>query len=322
MIKVLVVGDVMVDRYLFVQNTRRAQEADVPVYDVVEKRDVLGGAGNVANNLRELLPAGSLVCMVGIANLKDSRCLSMIPSIYPETVDCPTMIKERICQLSPAGAKIISRIDHLTRFPEVDFSILNQKLDYWLSMHWDAVVFSDYDKGTIPSAEFVQRFSKIPLRIVDSKRKDLSIFRGLDVLKINEGEYSAQVSLQNSLYNSLPVSSMFNYCVVTRGKDPTILQQFDQARAERIAADPKNHYSFVTPGKIYVTHEEQFPVETRHQVDVTGCGDTHTAALCVSLLENRDIRSAIRFANRCAGLVVEKFGTSTVNRKELEDGED
>lgn len=271
--RVLVVGDAMIDRYVFVNSNRMAPEAPIPVWVKQGVDDRPGGAANVCENLRAIAQGEVDIMLAGILN--------------------PAMIKVRYVD---ADQRIVYRVDSFEKFdPNATTQYEQAFCDYLFPAELpDAIIISDYDKGTI-SEKVVQRIRESGVKpvIVDSKRKDLRIFEGFQVLKINLAEYGVQCASQD--YTC--VERLFDNVVVTKGKDGAELRMCEKVKSN---------------DRRYLVHTEQFPVEKVEKVvDVTGCGDTHTAALTFSLLKNGgDIRLALKFANACARSVVQKFGTS------------
>lgn len=292
-LKILVIGDIMIDKYVFVDTTRNASEARIPVWDFADEQYRLGGAANVANNLQTLGGDDVEVFLAGIVDVKTRVFIQTCGINVDLCAGSETMFKTRFVKNSD---EIILRYDNMKSFDACDHEFFMELLKHYSYEPFDAVVVSDYDKGTITPEvmKIVNSFGVKPV-IVDSKRRDLTMFQGNSVLKINEHEYSIQSS--SSIYPY--VEGLFDYVVVTLGEDGADLRQCEMTKSNQ---------------KRYVVHRENFPTKKAHAKDVTGCGDTHTAALCFSLLKNGgDIRMAIRFANACASRVVQKFGTSVVN---------
>jgi bifunctional ADP-heptose synthase (sugar kinase/adenylyltransferase) len=294
--RVLVVGDIMLDRYVHVETHRRAQEVPIPVWDEVSRETRLGGAANLANNLKAiggddfnvdllgLAPGDSVFDALRRAAGFDSLCINVNHG----------MEKTRYV----SEGTIFFRSDNMTRFRQRDADELASMFYRFEAPEkdYDAVVVSDYDKGTV-TPRLVSMLTRFPVRFVDSKRRDLRTFKSFDVLKVNEHEFSEQVS--NREYPG-PFEALFDNVIVTKGAFGAELRKFDPSSTE----------------KRYLVHCEDFPLEgsprdrdVTRPVDVTGCGDTHTAAMLVSYLKTGDIRLAVRFANRCASAKVRKFGT-------------
>ncbi len=314
--RILVVGDIILDEYRHVSSERQAQEAPIPVWDLKETTYAWGGAANVAANLYSLGDKRNEVVLAGIAEGDVPFLSHRLRNIFSKT-----MKKERIVSELP---RILARLDNFKRFNKTDVRVFEYYLDKILNLQldgrFDAVVVSDYDKGTV-SEDSIRMINEanIKLKIVDSKRKDLKIFKGFDILKVNESEYSRQVSLSNELYGSEPFEKLFTYCVVTKGSEGASLRQYDAGMAQKRSEDKKNLYSLIQPSLMYVVHEETFPVEKMSPWDVTGCGDVHTAAMTVNMLETGDIRNAVKFGNICARIAVSRFGTTCVSKQDIKE---
>lgn len=309
--RILVVGDIMVDRYTYVFSERVAPEAPIPVWDKVEHENRLGGAANVAHNLVAL---GGDEVEVYLAGIADAPAKRMFSRLGIDTVLCSgaeTMYKDRF--VDKQTMSYLFRCDNMRKFSAEGKSSFRKCMDILSrGLLFDAVIFSDYDKGTIDN-EIVQlaaqqsMLTNQALVVVDSKRIDLSIFKGSHVLKVNESEYSTQVS--HGPYRC--VEELFRAVVVTKGSKGAELRQ-----AVKSVVDNRTNVPVVIDSNenTYIVNSEEFPTIAVNARDVTGCGDTHTAALTFSLLKNDDIRLAVKFANECARNVVQKFGTSVVSR--------
>lgn len=288
--KVLVIGDVILDEYHYVTTERRAQEEDIPVYDLIRTETRLGGAGNVAANIKAL----DSDIYVSLSCVADGDTRSLIIS---NGLDCycaygPPIKKTRLINRD----KIVTRLDSKrvideSRVGMLEDMIVSSSLD---EFNYDLIVISDYNKGTITKAIVDKLLTlSIPI-IVDSKRFDLSMFKGCTFLNINLEEYSKQSSTKQYI-----VESLFNSIIVTKGCEPTRHIQYEPTQDK----------------KSYITHTEDFPVDKAEALDVTGCGDTHTAAFAVGYLRDKeDIRNAIRYANSCASIAVTKQGTAKVTK--------
>ena len=288
--KVLVVGDIMIDRYIYVSSERQSPEAPIPVWDELYLENRLGGAANVAHNLKALAGDDVEVFLAGTVGLQERR---MISRLGIDTVLCSgveTMVKRRY--VDEKNKKYLFRADSVKKFSEESSRMFYKTLDHFLTGHvFDAVVFSDYNKGTIDTGIVDALRMKAGLCVVDSKRIDLTMYAGMQVLKINELEHAAQIA--RGPY--VGVEGLFDYVVVTHGGKGAELRQYDHVKSGALK---------------YVIHSENFSVQPVKNSDVTGCGDTHTAAMTFSLLKNKDMRLAVKFANVCASDVAKKFGTS------------
>lgn len=291
--KILVIGDVILDRYTYVKTERMCPDAPVPVWDEIRHESRLGGAANVAANLASLAKdQDAEVWLAGVVS-NDVRFKLIEAGINTDL--CSTsrsIIKHRYVDVEQM--KILGRFDNVKKLNEGEVELFEEMFSELCDLSsFDAVIFSDYRIGTI-SDEFAKRVcSEVPDRIfVDSKRKDLSIYEGSYVFKLNESEYSAQVS--SNLYTN--VERLCKFCVVTQGASGASLLQGE-----------------VLDEKRYIVHSEMFPIDKVKAVDVTGCGDTFIASLVYyCTVQQNDLRKAVKFANFCSMQVVQKFGTSVV----------
>jgi D-glycero-beta-D-manno-heptose-7-phosphate kinase len=287
--KVLVTGDVMVDSYTYVTSSRSAQESENPVWDEVSSEVRPGGAANVAHALSAIGGDDFDVYLAGIVGVGFNLTIKRMSRVNMDLcVAGETMVKERYVHAD--SRRHLFRSDNFVRFSPENVKFFEMMSWNVLDREFDAVVISDYDKGTITEG-LAGRLSSHPLCVVDSKRLDLRAFSGAKILKVNEEEYSAQVS--NGIYPC--VERLFENCVVTRGSKSTELRQCERQRS----TDTR-----------YVVHTESFPVRRSPVVDVTGCGDVHTASMVVSMLrDGGDVRAAVCFANDRAADAVGVFGT-------------
>ena len=294
---VLVVGDVISDDYIYVKTVRDASEAPIPVWDEVKRESRPGGAWNVARNIQTM---GSELDVYLAGILSPSRW-SRREGEEDRATFCfggDPLTKTRYV----SGAdRIIFRHDDRLKFDPVESELLLENINGKVgTRRFDAVVFSDYDKGTLTADMIHFCKSLSDLIVIDSKRRDLEVFSRhqvgkTSILKLNEFEYSTQVTVHRD--DQYPVEALFDYLVVTKGKEGATLRQFDRVESKI------NRFAI---------HSEEFPTKKVWALDVTGCGDTHTAAMTVSLLRDGDIRKAVRFGNEQAAKAVVQFGTVAV----------
>lgn len=305
--KVLVIGDIIIDKYIHVETERTSQESsDVPVYDILCDEVRLGGAGNVAANIAAL-DADIDVYLCGIVA---SRYIELIEGSGVTPWMCvygQSLLKNRYY----SGHKLISRVDDGRKFCVWYRDAIEQRLTSRTGIDsFDAVVVSDYDKGTCDFiASYSDMFSNVDIVVIDSKRENLSMFENTrHFLNINEEEYSKQVSFNKDA----PVERKFKSVIVTLGDRGAELLTYGGEKAE---GSSTSSVTFGVCDSRHITHSEIFSIDKLDPVDVTGCGDTHTAAFTVALLrDKKDVRNAVRFANQCAGIAVQRFGTTKVTR--------
>ena len=296
--QVLVVGDAMLDRYFFGDVERISPEAPVPVVRVTREEARLGGAANVALNIKSLGAAVTLVTVVG----NDEPALKLqqllrekgVDSILGTDAKLNTCVKLRII----ARAQQVVRVDFES---PPDHEVLAAMLsDYSRALpRQDVVLFSDYGKGGlahIPRMIELARAAGKPV-LVDPKGVDYVRYSGATVITPNRSELSQVVGGWTSeeqlheraqrLRESLRVDSL----LLTRSEEGMSL--FDAAGHVRVTA------------------------KAREVFDVTGAGDTVIAVVATMLACGMTLRDALPLANHAAGLVVGKFGTASVSYAEL-----
>ena len=304
-LKVLVVGDFMLDEYVWGQVERISPEAPVMVVNVERQTQVLGGAGNVVNNLVGL---GAQVAVLGLvgqdipgAALKTELArLGVDP--YGLFVDNQrqTTLKTRVL----GGNQQIVRIDRENRQPAPHW-FFDEALKYLevLLPDLDAVILSDYGKGVLIEpllAAIIARGRKGELPVVvDPKGHDYSRYRGVTVITPNrkEAELAAGYSLHRREDLLRAGQEICRACdtdalLVTLGAEGMIL--FHQDRPP-----------------------QEIPAQAREVFDVSGAGDTVVAVMALGLARWRQPLLAARLANLAAGIVVGKIGTAPILRSEL-----
>lgn len=294
----LVVGDVMLDRYWFGDVSRISPEAPVPVV-LVEKEDQrLGGAANVAWNCKQLGARTRLLSVVG----RDEPGDKLAQLLKEEGVDASL---HRDGQLATTQKlRVIGRKQQLLR---IDFEkppsteVLAAKLEEFRGAlaECDVVILSDYGKGGLRHIEDMIRAAREAGKrvLVDPKGDDYSRYKGCSIITPNLAELREVVGRwkdeedlagrARALRETLGLEAL----LLTRGEDGMTL--FQQDRSVSIRA------------------------QAREVFDVTGAGDTVIAALAVMLAAGAGLEEAVRIANRAAGIVVGKLGTAAVTRGEL-----
>lgn len=296
--RVLVVGDVMLDRYWFGAVERISPEAPVPVVRVSNEEDRLGGAANVALNVKTLGARATLLSMVGHDEAADRlRALLAekgVDAILGDDAKLQTIVKLRV----------IGRSQQLLRVDfekEPDFEVLASMLgdfEQALADH-DVVLFSDYGKGGlahIPRMIELARQAGKPV-LIDPKGSDYSRYAGATVITPNRAELAQVVgawSDEDTLHRraqALREELGLNALLLTRSEEGMTL--------------------FDAEGAFHV------PAQTREVYDVTGAGDTVIATMAALLACGMPLREAMALANRAGGIVVGKFGTAHVSYEEL-----
>lgn len=295
----LVVGDIMLDRYWHGPTGRVSPEAPVPVVRVTECEERPGGSANVALNLASLGCHAHLVGATGQDNaeavLKERLSAAGVGCFFQRVEGQPTITKLRI----------ISRHQQLLRLDfEEDFAALDQQLMLQqvndLLENKKALVLSDYNKGVLQDCQALIHAAKarhIPV-IIDPKGTDFERYRGASLLTPNLSELEAVVGKitdeQDLIDKGLALIERLELdaLLVTRSeKGMTLLR----------AGHPELH----------------LPARAHEVYDVTGAGDTVIAVLSAAIAAGSSLDNAVALANVAAGIVVAKQGTASVSRPEL-----
>ncbi|MBI4987979.1 MAG: D-glycero-beta-D-manno-heptose-7-phosphate kinase [Rhodocyclales bacterium] len=297
--RILVVGDVMLDRYWFGEVSRISPEAPVPVVKVQRTEERPGGAANVARNCAALGAKASLLSVVGADEAGQSLARLMagvgVETSLHEDAEFSTTIKLRV----------IGRQQQLLRIDFEDsprHEVLRAKLaDFERQLaSCDAVILSDYGKGGLTHIGEMIRLARAAGKpvLADPKGEDFSRYAGATLLTPNRaelrqviGRWTSEAELQ-AMVARLREALGLEALLVTRSEEGMTLFRGSEA-----------------------LHE---PAQAREVYDVSGAGDTVIAAMAVMLASGADMHAAMRLANRAAGIVVGKLGTAVVTREELE----
>jgi rfaE bifunctional protein kinase chain/domain len=296
--RVLVVGDVMLDRYWFGEVERISPEAPVPVLLVTREQERLGGAANVALNVKTLGGQVTLLSMVGqdeparrLAELLQAQGVTFVLGQDPRL---QTIVKLRLIGRSQQ----LMRVDFENEPDHEVLSQLQADFERELPQH-DVVLFSDYGKGGLAHIPRMIEFSRSlgKLVLVDPKGTDYSRYAGASVVTPNRSEIRQVVGAwqdESDLHQkaeALRVNLALQALLLTRSEEGMSL--FQAGSVEHVKA------------------------QVREVADVTGAGDTVIATLALMLACGLSMSQAMQIANRAGGLVVSKFGTSTVSYEEL-----
>ena len=296
--QVLVVGDAMLDRYWFGAVDRISPEAPVPVVRVNREEERLGGAANVALNVKTLGTQATLLTVVGddeparkLRKLLEQQGVTALLGNDPQLY---TIVKLRVIGRSQQ----LLRVDFEN---QPDHEVLSAMLaDYGrvLGAH-QAVLFSDYGKGGlehIPKMIAQARTAGKPV-LVDPKGSDYTRYSGATVITPNRAELAHVVGTWNNEAQLLERAQRLREEL---GLDALLLTRSEEGMS-----------LFDAAGHVRV------PAQAREVFDVTGAGDTVIAALAAMLACGISLRDALPIANRAGGIVVGKFGTATVSYEEL-----
>ena len=305
-LNICVIGDCMLDHYIWGDVERISPEAPVPVVNIDKDTYRLGGACNVALNLKQMGCNVSLVGLMGqdpagdrLRSLLKESGITVSENNFHREVS--TIVKTRVIVRNQQ----LCRLDRESFFAEKQTHYLMQ----WLSdeiYNFDAVIVSDYNKGTI---------SQALLNFLIEKKREKNFFLAIDPKPVHELDYSGADLLKPNRSEALQLSS-----VLPKPHMPFPLD----AVAKRILERYHLKYLAITLGSeglaLMDAHKEGrvYPAQDREVFDVSGAGDTALAALVVAFCLKMPMDVAAMFANIASGIVVSKVGTATVSLEELQ----
>jgi rfaE bifunctional protein kinase chain/domain len=297
--RVLVLGDLMLDKYIWGDVIRISPEAPVPVVEVKKDTSCLGGAGNTSHNLESL---GAFPLLVGVVgndsegqwikeNVPDNR------GIFTDD-NRPTIVKTRII----AHQQQVVRVD-LEKKTAISSMIEEQMFNFIQEEKYNGILISDYNKGTLTKSlvnkvlSFTQE-KRIPV-IVDPKFENFFLFSPVTLIAPNH--FEAERIVQHECWTDSEV----------------------EKAGQKILSQISALYLILKRGEQGLTVFEKgkkplhIPTGAREVYDVTGAGDTVIATAALALLSGGSIQEAAILANAAAGIVVGKIGTAAVTSEEL-----
>lgn len=295
--KILVVGDVMLDRYYFGEVNRISPEAPVPIAKINRIDDRPGGAANVARNIASLGGNVTLLSVVGedepatiLANLLAAE---NVKSLFKVDNKTSTIVKLRVI----ARTQQLIRLDFETPPSHEVLAELTETFSDIIN-DYDLVILSDYGKGGLDHAakmiSIAKRYSKKVL--VDPKGNDYSKYTNATLITPNLGELREAVGKWNN-------------------------EQDFITKAQQLKAKLNLEYLLVTKSEdgmtLFGQDVNNYPTFAQQVFDVSGAGDTVIATLGLMLAQGTNITDAVKMANLAAGIVVGKLGTATVTKAEL-----
>jgi rfaE bifunctional protein kinase chain/domain len=306
-LKVLVVGDVMIDAYYFGKVERISPEAPVPVVAVEKKENRLGGAANVAMNL-VALGAKPIVCSV-VGNDKDGD--DLIELFHQNGVGTTGIVKSKD-RVTTVKVRVISQATQMLRIDTENTEPISAVESYelverihQLLIDADVLIFEDYDKGVL-TAENIAKITEeahkrgIPV-VVDPKKRNFNFYNKADLFKPNLKE------LREGLHLDIDLNDKIGFEAAVQS-----LMQTMQLKHAMITMSEKG--VMITDGNTF----EYIPAHVRKIADVSGAGDTviSVAALCFALKLN--MKQTAAMANLAGGLVCEDVGVVPINKTKLE----
>lgn len=297
--RVLVVGDLMLDRYWHGATQRISPEAPVPVVWVKENEERAGGAGNVALNIASLGAQVSLLGLVG----KDDAAQSLSRILQSTGVNNYLLPVAGVATITKL--RVISRHQQLIRldfedgFADVDLTSLVEQFEALLPHH-DVVVLSDYAKGTLRLLReliALGRSAGKPV-LIDPKNLDISVYRDATLITPNFDEFQAMVG---ACVDDCTLVEKGHKLIENLGLEGLLVTRGEQGMTLLRPNHPELHLSS----------------QARDVFDVTGAGDTVIATTAAALAAGLPTEQAVALANCAAGIVVSKLGTAAISATEL-----
>jgi D-beta-D-heptose 7-phosphate kinase / D-beta-D-heptose 1-phosphate adenosyltransferase len=301
--KILVIGDVMIDHYLWGSCERISPEAPVQIIDIDKESISLGGAGNVINNLISLGARPDIISIIGDNDTSD-ELLNLLQSIGISSKYLFTE-KERV---TSKKTRIISSQQQVVRYDQESSSQISSSSEELIVntfqkiiSNYELILFSDYGKGVLSN-----KLSKLLISIaksmekkvlIDPKGLNYSKYKGAYLLTPNKKEASEATNIQ--IRDNASLNEAIKLLKTEYELNVSLITLSEQGVA------------------IYDDNLRIYPTAVREVFDVTGAGDTILASLGFALACNIGIDEAVKFANLAAGVVVGKIGSSTATLDEI-----
>ena len=307
-IRIAVIGDVMLDSYMWGQVERISPEAPVPVVALSKKENRLGGAGNVALNAAAL---GSQVYLLSVLG-EDESAQEMIHLFRTNNINVDYLLQTGQ-RITTSKTRIISRNQHILRLDheitddlsaDIEVTFLEQVAKFIEQVRPDVLIFEDYNKGVLTARVIKDvidlcKSNKV-LIAVDPKKKNFFAYEGVDIFKPNLKEVKEALQIQSDEVN---------------------LSGMEQIHAS-LKAKLNHDISFITLSEKGVffqnTHTSSLiPTYVRKIADVSGAGDTVIAVASLVYAITKDPKLMAQMANLAGGLVCEEVGTVSINKQRL-----
>lgn len=301
---ILVVGDVMLDRYVYGSVSRVSPEAPVPILTVTRETAMPGGAGNVVRNLTSLGASAAFISVVG-----DDQAGSDLTGLVGGQARVEPWLLVQSGRTTTLKTRYIAQGQHMLRADREETRLVPDKLaDRLIKIALDAMaatsvtVISDYHKGVVTPqicSALIAGAQKLGRRlIIDPKGRDYSLYQGADIITPNRQELADATGL--------PVDSETEIVAAAQ----SLLQRFGFGAV--LVTRSEDGMSLITPSEVH-----HLPAAARDVFDVSGAGDTVVATLATALAAETPLVDAARLANIAGGLVVGKVGTAVIRPAEL-----
>lgn len=303
---ILVIGDTMVDKFIWGKVSRISPEAPVPVVEITKETETLGAAGNVANNITALGAKAVIISAIG----EDNTGKSMFEMLEEKGIDAsrlvydphrPTIIKTRIIATNQQVVRVdreikgvLSRLTEAKIIKNIEAAVPEA----------DGMILSDYGKGVInpkvlKRAIYLARKHKIPVT-VDPKIENFKKYKRVTSITPNLKEASEGMNVKN-IADEQAVEALGKKILKTLNSDSVLITRGEMGM------------TLIRPGNKVTT----IPTRAKEVYDVTGAGDTVISTMTLALAAGADLAGAAEIANFAAGIVVGKLGTATTSPEEL-----
>lgn len=301
--KILVIGDVILDHFILGSVEKISPEAPVPVLRYADEYFRLGGAANVAANISAL--SGSQTRLIGLcgsdrnASALDELLVDKnIKSLLVKSKDYPTITKTRMISLNNSKQQLLRLDQEKTVVSAIDLEQLEQVFISELP-NADIIVFSDYNKGCLNNLPELIAIAKKHNKIViaDPKKTDPEVYKNADIITPNLKELNSFTGLKQcaEIERAQEIISRFNIKNIALTRSEKGMALINSKAVELVPA-VKNGIEVI---------------------DVTGAGDSFIAGVAVGLADGMDLLTACKYANDIAGIAVTKFGTYVVSKAEI-----
>ncbi|SDD39830.1 rfaE bifunctional protein, domain I [Pedobacter soli] len=306
MIKVLVIGDIMIDHYIYGKCNRISPEAPVQVVEVGKEEYTLGGAGNVIKNLISFNCEVEIISVIGEDNYGD-LILSQLRGLGIGTAG----IAKDPNRCTTVKSRVLASNHHLIRLDRENTIKIEQEIEAQLLVsindrigYYDIILISDYNKGLLTPSFLEKIFAVCKANgkktLLDPKGTDFSKYKGVNIIKPNKKEAVLATGIEINNQETL-----LEACIM--------LQNITQCDEVVITLSEEGIASF-SAGKLNLIQTKALDV-----IDVTGAGDTVLASIGVSIASNKSLTEACDFANHAAAIVVSKVGSAVASYEEIEE---
>jgi len=307
--KILVIGDLIIDHYLWGSSDRVSPEAPIPIINIIKERSLLGGAGNVLNNLVNFGARVDIISVIG--DCKNSSLLESL--LFDINIDTKYLITEP-GRLSSHKTRVIAANQQVIRFDQeslknISLSSQDKILTSFKEIvnSFDCILLSDYGKGLLTNTltqDLIKIANKNSIKVlVDPKGLNYEKYKGAFLLTPNKKEASEASKIEIEVEDKSTILKAISKIHSIYELDVSLITLSEGGVA------------------IYDDELRIYPTKAQEVFDVTGAGDTILASLGFALSCNLNIDEAVQFANLAAGIVVGKVGNSTATLNEIIDYE-